>query len=104
MPLTDVQIRNAKPQEKPYKMADGGGLHLYIAPTGGKLWRLKYRLHGKEKLLSIGAYPDVTIAEARKKRDEAKDLLKQDIDPSQFKKQTKLAGKARAANSFELVH
>lgn len=103
MPLTDVQIRNAKPQEKPYKLADGGGLHLYIAPAGGKLWRLKYRIHGKEKLLSIGGYPDITIADARKKRDEAKDLLKQDIDPSQFKKQAKLAGKERAANSFEVV-
>lgn len=84
-------------------MADGGGLYLYVAPAGGKLWRLKYRIHGKEKLLAIGKYPEVTIVEARRKRDEAKALLKQDIDPSQYKKQAKLAGKERAANSFELV-
>lgn len=103
MPLTDVQIRNAKPQDTPYKLADGGGLHLYITPKGGKLWRLKYRIHGKEKLLSIGGYPEVSAAEARKRREEAKALLKEGVDPSQQKKQEKLAGKERADNNFEAV-
>ena len=59
MPLTDTAIRTAKPRNKPYKMADEKGMFLYITPAGGKLWRLKYRVDGKEKLLSLGAYPDV---------------------------------------------
>jgi integrase len=103
MPLTDVQIRNAKPQDKPYKLTDGGGLYLLIHPSGGKRWRWKYYIHGKEKLLAIGVYPDVTIAEARKKRDEARELLKDGLDPSQQKQIDKLTSKAKAGNSFETV-
>lgn len=103
MPLTDVQIRNTKPQDKPYKLTDGGGLYLLIHPSGGKRWRWKYYLHGKEKLLAIGTYPDVTIAEARRKRDDARELLKNDIDPSQQKQIDKLTSKVKAENSFEAV-
>ena len=65
MSLNDRQIKNAKPAEKPYKLTDGGGLHLAVTPVGGKLWRLKYRIGGKEKLLSIGKYPAVSLLEAR---------------------------------------
>lgn len=66
MSLTDIKIRAAKPKNKPYKLADSGGLFLLIAPVGSKYWRLKYRFHGKEKLLAIGVYPDVSLAEAEK--------------------------------------
>ena len=65
MPLTDTAIRTAKPRDKPYKMADEKGMFLYITPAGGKLWRLKYRVDGKEKLLSLGVYPDVGLKDAR---------------------------------------
>ena len=75
MPLSDISVRNAKPQQKPAKLFDGGGLFLFIAPTGGKMWRLKYRFQGKEKLLALGVYPDVGLKEARKRRDEAREQL-----------------------------
>jgi len=61
LPLTDVTVRSAKPGEKPVKLSDGEGMFLYIVPTGGKMWRLKYRVDGKEKLLSLGQYPEVTL-------------------------------------------
>ncbi|WP_298996615.1 Arm DNA-binding domain-containing protein [uncultured Desulfovibrio sp.] len=66
MPLSGISVRNAKPQQKPAKLFDGGGLFLFIAPTGGKMWRLKYRFQGKEKLLALGVYPDVGLKEAAK--------------------------------------
>ena len=72
MALTDTLIRNVKPGQKPQKLFDGGGLFLLIAPTGGKLWRLKYRFGGKEKLLALGVYPDVSLKKARELRDEAR--------------------------------
>jgi integrase len=103
MPLTDIQIRNAKPLEKPYKLADSGGLYLLVNPNGSKLWRLKYRIHGKEKMLSIGPYLETKASEARKQREEAKEMLKQGIDPSQQKRVDKLTSKANAENSFEAV-
>lgn len=71
MPLTDVAIRNAKPKEKPYKLGDTLGLFLLVQPSGGKLWRLKYRFEGREKKLAIGTYPQLGLADARKRRDEA---------------------------------
>ena len=74
MALTDTVIRNAKPDNKPFKMVDGKGMFLYVVPTGGKLWRLKYRFDGKEKLLSLGAYPDISLKDARARRDEARKL------------------------------
>ena len=72
MPLTDVQIRKAKPAEKPFKLNDGGGLHLYVSVAGGKSWRYRYEIGGREKLLTIGSYPDVGLADAREARQAAK--------------------------------
>ncbi len=81
MPLTELQAKNAKPRERAYKLADGEGLFLLVQPKGAKLWRMKYRYGGKEKLLSFGAYPDVGIAAAREKRTAAKALLVERKDP-----------------------
>ncbi len=103
MPLTDTSIRNAKPKEKAYKLADERGLFLFITSKGNKLWRFKYRFLGKEKLLSIGAYPDVTLAKARAKRDDARKLLVDDIDPSENRKAIKASQTAEATNSFETI-
>jgi len=103
MPLTDTAIRNAKPRDKARKLFDGGGLYLEVAPSGGKWWRLKYRYGGKEKRLSLGVYPDVSLKEARERRDEARKLLANDINPSENRKATKAAKVERAANSFEAV-
>jgi integrase len=103
MPLTNTEIRNAKPRSKPYKLTDEKGLFLLITPSGGKWWRLKYRFGGKEKLLSLGVFPDVGAKYARERRDEARKLLAQGIDPSQHRKLQKRAKQDRAANSFETV-
>lgn len=86
MPLSDLQIRNAGPQAKAYKLADGGGLFLLVQPTGSKLWRLKYRFLGKEKLISFGSYPATGLAKARKARDAALELLAEGQDPSAERK------------------
>ena len=75
MALTNIKCKSAKPKDKPYKMFDGGGLYLLVNPTGSKLWRMKYRYLGKEKLLSFGSYPIVTLADARDEKNEAKKLL-----------------------------
>src|SRR5256885_5306578 len=74
MPLTDTAIRNAKPGEKPFRLFDGGGLYLEVSPTGGKWWRLKYRFNGKEKRLSLGVYHDVSLKDARDRRDGVEEL------------------------------
>lgn len=103
MALTDTAVKNAKPGEKPIRMFDGGGLYLEIAPSGGKWWRLKYRILGKEKRLSLGVYPDVGLKDARLKRDEARKLLAADIDPSDNRKAMKSARNECAANSFEVL-
>lgn len=103
MPLTDTAIRNAKPADKPVRLFDGGGLYLEVAPSGGKWWRLKYRFGGKEKRYSLGVYPEVTLATARKKRDEAREKLAAGIDPGEAKKAEKRASLLAAANSFEVV-
>ena len=99
--LTDTSIRNAKPKEKPYKLADSGGLYLLVTPNGSRLWRLKYRVGGIEKLLSFGSYPQVSLKEARDKAFEAKQGLSSGIDPSQTKKAQKAS--ASGADSFEAV-
>ena len=91
MSLTVTQISNAKPSEKPRKLFDGRGLYLEISPSGGKLWRLKYRFGGKEKRLALGTFPDVPLALARERRDEARQLLARDIDPSEHRKVMKKA-------------
>ncbi|MDL2354596.1 MAG: Arm DNA-binding domain-containing protein [Pseudomonadota bacterium] len=83
-PLTDLHVRNAKKREKPYKLADGGGLYLEVTPAGTKLWRLKYRqLNGKENRLHFDAYPEVSLSVARERRDAARTLLGAGIDPGQ---------------------
>ena len=103
--LTDADCRNAKPSTdgKKYALAAGQSLFLTVMPSGGKLWHYRYRFHGKANILSIGAYPYVSLKEARKKLGEAKDLLDNGIDPNQLKKQAKLISQQNAANSFELV-
>src|SRR5574343_322049 len=89
MPLTDTAIRNAKPGEKPYKLSDEKGLFLLINPNGSKWWRLKFRVGGKEKLLSFGTYPEVGLKEARIKRDDARKLLADGVDPGETRKAQK---------------
>ena len=103
MALTDPEIRKKKPTEKPFKVADEKGLFLLVAPSGGKLWRMKYRFGGKEKLISFGSYPDVPLARAREKRDEARRLLADGVDPGENRKVQKAARAALAANSFEAI-
>lgn len=103
MPLTQFQLSNAKPAARPYKLSDGGGLHVIVKPNGSKLWRLKYRFLGKERLLSFGNFPLFTLAEARAKRDEAKKLLASGVDPSVKKKLDRLAAETAARNTFGLV-
>ena len=102
-PLSDAQIKNAKPQEKDYKLMDGFGLFLLITPTNGKLWRFDYRFDNKRKMLALGAYPSVTLAEARQRREDAKKLLANGIDPGAMKKTLKPTGKDLAANTFEVI-
>ncbi|MDX9689630.1 MAG: Arm DNA-binding domain-containing protein [Alphaproteobacteria bacterium] len=89
MRLTNTACKNAQPKERAYKLADGGGLYLEVMPNGSRYWRLKYRFVGKEKRLALGVYPEVTLAEAREKRDAARKLLSQDIDPGQAKQERK---------------
>ena len=103
MPLTDTAIRKAKPADKIQRLFDGGGLYLEITTTGAKLWRQKYRFAGKEKRLAHGTYPEVTLAEARARREAARKLLAHGTDPGEQKKADKAAGEERAANSFEAV-
>jgi len=103
MPLTDIAIRNAKPGSKPIKLFDERGLYLELSPTGGKWWRLKYRFDGKEKRLSLGVYPDVSLKDARDRRDAARKLLADGVDPSENRKAEKSARADQAANSFEVV-
>lgn len=111
MRLTDTAIRNAKPGRtpkgeataRPYRMADGGGLYLEVAPAGGKWWRLKYRFGGKEKRLSLGTYPDTSLAAARQRRDEAKRLLAAGTDPGEHRRAEKVARSIAQASSFEAV-
>ncbi|WP_107928607.1 tyrosine-type recombinase/integrase [Neisseria animaloris] len=103
MPLNDRQIRNAKPAAKPYKLADGKGMFLQVAPAGGKLWRLKYRIDGKEKLLSIGKYPAVSLSEAREAAENARRLIATGQDPSAAKQQAKQERQAALLNTFEAI-
>jgi integrase len=103
MPLTDVQIRNAKKSEKPYKLPDGKGLYLYISQAGGKSWRLDYAYFGKRRTLTLGTYPALGLADARVRRDEAKKKLSEGLDPSLAKKREQLAAKAAAGNTFGLI-
>jgi len=103
MPLTDTAIRHAKPGAKPAKLFDARGLFLIVTPAGGKWWRFRYRFDGRENLLSLGIYPDVGLKDARERRDAARKLLADGIDPSENRKALKSARADRAANSFEVV-
>lgn len=106
MKLTDAKLRALKPTGKTQKISDGGGLYIHLSPAGGKLWRLFYRFDGKQKTLALGKYPDVSLVEARKRREEARELLGQGIDPGEHKKQIKAAVAAEAveqAITFEAV-
>ena len=95
MPLTDAAIRNAKPADKAIKARDGGGLYLLINPNGSRWWRLDYRFGGKRKTLSMGIYPDVPLAKARERREEARRLLAEGIDPGENRKiQARMGGDA----------
>lgn len=101
--LNDTKARNAKPAEKAYKIADGDGMFLLVLPSGGRYWRFKYRFGGKEKLLALGVYPEITLAEARDRRTEARKLLSNGVDPSINRKIMKAARADAGENSFEAV-
>ena len=103
MALTDISIRSAKPKEKAYKLSDAGELYILVQPNGAKYWRLKYRVSGKEKLLSIGAYPEITLSVARERVAEAKKQLANNIDPSKLKKEEKLKAIIDLKSSFEAI-
>lgn len=90
MALTDIKVRTVKPADKPFKLTDGEGMHLLVNPNGSKYWRLQYRFSGKQKMLALGVYPMVSLAEARKRRDAAKKLVSDGIDPLKRKKRTRL--------------
>jgi integrase len=103
MALTQVGIRNTKPREKAYKLTDEKGLFLFVTPSGGKYWRFKYRFGGKEKKLAFGVYPEVSLAEAREKRDQARKMVANDVDPGVVKQAARNAIVQAAENSFQLV-
>lgn len=107
MPLSEHNIDAAAPRARPYKMADGGGMYIQVMPTGAKYWHLKYRVGGREKKISFGVYPDVTIAEARSHLAQARQLLADGIDPSQQRKKQLAVERAeyarqQAATRFSL--
>jgi integrase len=101
--LNQFTITKAKPRETPYKLADGDGLHLLVHPGGSRLWRFRYRFGGKENMLALGSFPEVTLASARSKRDDARKLLADGIDPSLKRKTDKLAAAAITGNTFGAV-
>lgn len=103
MSLTQVAITRAAVKAKPYKLVDGFGLHLLVKPNGSKLWRFRYRFAGRENMLSFGAFPETTLAEAREERDAARKLLKINIDPSQHRKTVKLTAEQKASNTFKVI-
>jgi integrase len=101
--LSATAVRNAKPREKTYRLADGGGMYLEVTPTGGTYWRLKYRIDGKEKRLALGVYPETTLAQAREAREEARRQLAQGIDPSAAKRAEQRQRKVAAANTLQAI-
>jgi hypothetical protein len=100
MPLTDTQIRSLKPESRPYNRADADGLYIEVRPTGAKLWRYKYGFMGKGNRIALGPYPEVSLAEARRQRDEARRKLREGIDPLAERKHEKLVAQYKAANTF----
>ena len=103
MSLADTRIRTAKPQQTPFKLTDGGGLHLEVRPTGSKLWRYRFRLHGKESIYAIGEYPAISLADARKARDDAKALVQQGINPAHDRKLNRLKATHASRETFQAV-
>ncbi len=103
MALTELEIKKAKPADKPYKLSDGGGLFLLVHTNCGRYWRMAYRFASKQKTLALGVYPDVSLAEARVRREQARKLLANDTDPGAAKQEQKAAFVALAENSFELI-
>jgi integrase len=103
MALTVTAINGFKPQEKPYKKADAAGLYLEINPNGRKYWRYRYRWLGKQKLLAIGVYPEISLSDARERRDKARKLLADNIDPSAERKKAKRAARIDADNTYEAI-
>lgn len=99
MALTDIKVRTAKPTDKQYKLTDGNGMHLLVHPNGSRYWRLQYRFGGKQKMLALGVYPDVSLADARARRDDARKLLANNIDPGDKKKSDKI--EQEEARTFE---
>lgn len=102
MPLTDLKIRTAKVKEKFYKLTDGDGLYLHVSEKGGKWWRFKYRFDGKQKLLSLGTYPEISLLDARQRRDEARRKLANNIDPSAVRKAQKQSS-IQETETFEVI-
>ena len=100
LPLSDTAVRNAKKKDSDYKLSDGLGLHLLVTPSGGKLWRFQYRFGGKQKGLAFGAYPSITLAEARQRRDDARKLIANGVDPDAIKKEQKEQEEARIESDF----
>lgn len=103
MALTNTAVKAAKPRDKQWKLSDGGGLYLLIHPNGSKYWRLKFRFAGKEKVLALGVYPEVSLAEARVLQGDAKTLLRNGADPSLVKKQQKRTDRIKTENTFEAI-
>ncbi|MGY9371870.1 tyrosine-type recombinase/integrase [Citrobacter pasteurii] len=103
MPLNDMQIRRAKPEAKAYTLGDGLGLSLLIEPNGSKSWRFRYRYAGKPKMISLGVYPTITLADARSRRDEARKIVAEGKNPSEVRKEQKLALQTESENAFEKI-
>lgn len=103
LPLSDVQVKNAKPKEKDYRLTDGDGLYMFCHTSGGKLWRMDYSFNGKRLTLAFGSYPAVSLADARQRRDDAKKLIANGVNPSEFKKAQQAALKQADNNTFEAI-
>ena len=101
--LTELAIKKAKPKEKSYRLADGGGMYLEIMPNGSKYWRMKYRFGGKEKRLAFGVYPSISLVAAREKTRIAKLKLIEGSDPGEIKKQEKLSKRIASSNTFSAI-
>ncbi|MEQ3725843.1 MAG: Arm DNA-binding domain-containing protein, partial [Tateyamaria sp.] len=103
MPLTDIALKKLESSERPYKRSDQNGLYVLVKPNGSKHWHMKYRFNNKEKLMSYGPYPLISLKEAREKRDRDRKLLLEGIDPSTVKKERKLAAEIDARGRFDVL-
>ena len=103
MALSHFEITAARPKDRPFKLADGDGLHLLVQPNGKKFWRFRYQFAGVEKMMALGSYPATSLAEARTRRDEARKLIEAGSDPSVQKKLARLANEAASRNTFKLI-